>query len=667
MKRVGIDIGGTFTDVVIYDEATRGLERYKAMSTPRLPEVGCLEAFAQAGLSVDAISHLIHGTTLVTNLVIERKGAKVGLITTQGFGDILEIMLATRERPYDLHWHQPQTIVPRHLRLEIAERIDARGAVVTALDEADVRRAVARLTDARVEAIAVVLLHAYANPVHEQRAKAIIDVAAPGVPVSISSEICPEIREYERTSTTVLNSYAMPRVDDYIGKLERAFPVRHGTKYMSSEGGIMGAAEARRAPVKLCLSGPAGGVLAGLVLGRTVGLDNLVTIDMGGTSLDVCVIRDGEPQLTSTLEVEWGIPIRTAAIDVKTIGAGGGSIVWIDEGGAIRVGPHSAGAVPGPACYGKGGSQCTVTDANLQLGVLNPDYLLGGRVALDRAQAEAAIRPIAAHVGTGAVEAAEGVYRVINATMAAALRQVTIEKGIDPRDFTLVAFGGAGGQHAVPLAREIGISNVLIPTLPSVFSAFGMVAANLRLSQARTVMRPLDDYTLAELPAAFDSLERAAVAALRAETAVTGVEIERSADVRYSRQTHEIAVEVQPGDRAADLYARFEARHRALFGTALGHPATIVTVRSAVVGLLPEIALERHARPTHAAPVAPIGTRRVHPHAEPVPVIDRVGLTAGAVLPTPCLIQEVDSVHYIPPGCHAEVDDWLNVRIRVEA
>jgi N-methylhydantoinase A len=665
VKRVGIDIGGTFTDVVVYDETSHRLERHKTLSTPAMPEASCLEAFAQAGLSFDAISHLIHGTTVITNLIIERKGATVGLIITEGFRDILEIMRATRERPYDLHWRQPNPVVPRHRRVEVAERIDARGQVLIPLDETGLAKAVSRLLVLGVEAIAVVFLHAYANPVHEQAAKKIIERVAPHTPVSISTEICREIREYERTSTTVLNSYAIPRIADYICKLETGLPVRHGTKYMSSEGGIIAAAEARRTPIRLCLSGPAGGVLAGIQLGRAVGVGNMITMDMGGTSLDVCVIRDGAPQLTSTIEVEWGIPIRTTATDVKTIGAGGGSVVWIDDGGAVRVGPHSAGAVPGPACYGKGGSDCTVTDANLILGLLNPDYLLGGRLKLEPERALAAIQPIAEHVGTGGLEAAEGVYRIINANMAAAIRQLTVEKGIDPRDFTLVAFGGAGGQHAVPVAREIGITDVLIPPLPSVFSAFGMAAANLRLSQARTVMRPLDDEALEELPGQFTALEAPALVALRAESAVIGINIVRSADLRYERQAHEIAVEIQPGDRAADLYARFEARHRTLYGTALGHPATIVTLRAIVIGVLPEIELPRYER-RRAAPVTVGGARRVHSQADLVPVIDRMTLLTGAVLPAPSLVEEVDSVHFIPPSCRAEVDEWLNIRVRLE-
>ena len=377
MKRTGIDIGGTFTDVVIYDEATRVLTRRKALSTPEAPEEGCLAAFKEAGLSPSEISHLIHGTTIVTNLIIERKGAKVGVIATEGFRDVLEIMRATRERPYDLHWKQPAPLVPRHLRLEVTERIDARGGVVVPLDEESVRRAVRTLLEARVDAIAVSLMHSYANTAHEERVAAIIAEMAPELPVSVSSKVCREIREYERASTTVVNAYAMPRVDAYLAKMDRGLPLARGIKYMSSEGGILPSREARRLPMTLALSGPAGGVLASLFLGEVTGLRDLITIDMGGTSLDISVIRNGAAQLTNTLYVQWGIPIRTPAIDVKTIGAGGGSIVWIDEGGAIRVGPHSAGAVPGPACYGRGGTDCTVTDANMILGILNPDVAPG--------------------------------------------------------------------------------------------------------------------------------------------------------------------------------------------------------------------------------------------------------------------------------------------------
>jgi N-methylhydantoinase A len=663
MKSIGIDIGGTFTDVVIYDAATGRLDRRKALSTPEAPEESCLTAFRDAGVSADEISHLIHGTTIVTNLIIERKGAKVGLVTTAGFRDVLEIMRATRQRPYDLQWRQPQPLVPRHLRLEVVERIDARGEVVTPLDEGSVRAAVTALMRERVNAIAISLLHAYANPEHEQRVKAIVQALAPQLPVSVSSEVCREIREYERTSTTVVNAYAMPRVAAYVAKMDAGLEARHGIKYMSSEGGILPSGDARRLPMALALSGPAGGVLAGLFLGDAIGLRDLITIDMGGTSLDISVIRDGVAQLTNTLYVQWGIPIRTPAIDVETIGAGGGSIVWVDEGGDIRVGPHSAGADPGPACYGRGGTHCTVTDANLLLGILHPTALLGGKVPVHRRRSVKAIEPIAAHLGRSIEETAEGVYRIVNANMAAAIRHVTVERGIDPRGFALVSFGGAGGQHAVPLAREIGIPEVIIPNLPSVFSALGMVGANMKHSRSRTLMAPLDDASLACMSAMFDELEREPAAALAREPTVTSVAVTRAIDVRYAKQAHEIAIELKPDDTAARLYERFERRHQELYGTALGHRATIVTLRSTVVGIVPSIVLLRHEKQRLGEPRI-VRRARVYPHEADVPVIDRESLCAGLVLPVPCLVEEVDSIHYVPPGCRAEIDEWHNIRVR---
>ena len=662
MKRIGIDIGGTFTDVVIYDEVTGRLDRRKALSTPDAPEESCLAAFRDAEVSAEDISHLIHGTTIVTNLIIERKGAKVGLLTTAGFRDVLEIMRATRERPYDLLWRQPQPLVPRHLRREVVERIDARGGVVTPLDEDTARAAVSELLRERVEAIAITLLHAYANPAHEQRVKAIVAELAPELPVSVSSEVCPEIREYERTSTTVVNAYAMPRVAAYVGKMDAGLRVRHGIKYMSSEGGVLPSGDARCLPMALALSGPAGGVLAGLFLGEAIGRRDLITIDMGGTSLDISVIREGVAQLTNTLHVQWGIPIRTPAIDVETIGAGGGSIVWIDEGGDIRVGPHSAGANPGPACYGRGGTDCTVTDANLLLGILHPSALLGGKVPVDRDLSAKAIAPIARHLGRGIDETAEGVYRIVNANMAAAIRHVTVERGIDPRTFALVSFGGAGGQHAVPLAREIGIPEVVIPNLPSVFSALGMVGANMKHSRSRTLMAPLDDASLAQLPAIFDDLERMPAAALRLEPTVTSVVVTRAVDVRYVKQAHEISIELQPEDTVEALYQRFERRHHELYGTSLGHPATIVTLRSTVIGVVPPMELRRHEKQPSAPRI--LRRARVYPIDGEVPVIDRESLRAGFVLPAPCLVEEVDSIHYVPSGCSAEVDEWHNIRVR---
>jgi N-methylhydantoinase A len=664
MKRFGIDVGGTFTDIVIYDEASRRIERLKVLTTPEGPEKGILDAFAEAGLRPQDIAHLIHGTTLVTNLIIERKGARVGLITTEGYRDILEIMRAAREIPYDLHWQQPRPVVPRRLRLEVRERIDARGQVVTPLDEASVRAAVAELLRLEVEVIAICFLHAYANPAHELRAREIVEQLAPGMALSISSEVCPQIREYERTSTTVLNGYAMPRVDRYVRTLDAGLEIQGGIKYMNSEAGLLPSSEARRLPMTLCLSGPAGGVLAGQHVGLAAGIDQMITMDMGGTSLDVCVIRGGQAELADTLYVEWGIPIKTPALDVKTIGAGGGSIVWIDDGGAIRVGPQSAGAVPGPACYGQGGTECTVTDANMILGILDPEHFASGRLALDGARSLAAIQPIADHLGLAPEATAEGIYRIVNANIAAAVRQVTVERGLDPRDFTLCAFGGAGGQHAVAVAQEIGIPEVMLPNVPSVFSAFGMVTADMRHSRSRSLMAPLDDQTLAAATPLFEELERDVVQRLEAEPAVEAVECRRAAHLRYEKQAHEIAVDLLPEDTAAGLYRRFEARHKELYGTALGHQVVIVTLRTAIVGRVARIELERHPPGPETEP--PIARHaRVHPHAEPIPVIRRPELKAGMVVPAPALIEEVDSVHYLPPGCRAQVDEWLNLRIAI--
>ena len=666
MKRVGIDVGGTFTDVVVYDEATARLERFKVLSTPHTPEEGILGVFAEAGLDAGAIAYLIHGTTIVTNLIIERKGARVGLLTTRGFRDVLEIMRATREQPYDLHWVQPQPLVPRHLRLEVDERIGARGQVVLPLDEGTVQDAARALIAEGVDAIAICFLHAYANSAHEERARAAVRDLGSNIPVTISSEVCREIREYERTSTTVFNAYAMPRFDAYVARLGAAIKTRHGIKYMNSEGGVVASHEARALPMTLCLSGPAGGVLAGQFLGRELGLPNLITLDMGGTSLDVCVIRDGQPQRTSTQHVQWGIPIRTPAIDVKTIGAGGGSIVWIDAGGAVGVGPRSAGADPGPACYGRGGTELTVTDANMILGILNHDSLLGGRLKVDPQRSLDAIGPIAAHVGVAPAEAAEGIYRIVNANIAAAIRQVTVEKGIDPRDFTLVAFGGAGGQHAVPVAQEIGIRHVLLPNLPSVFSAFGMVSANMSHSRAKTLMLPLSDEALGEACRAFDVLERDLIDVLEREDVVSQIDAVRSLDLRYRKQAHEIAIDFAPGDAAATLYHRFENRHRELYGTALGDEVVVVTVRTTVVGVIPILKLPpEEIRANGEAP--PVQRRTpVHPNPQPVPVIERPTLKGGMLLPVPCLVEEADTVHYIPPGCRAAVDAWRNIRIDTE-
>src|SRR6185437_2832636 len=397
MKRVGIDIGGTFTDIVVFDEESGAVSPSKTLSTPQAPEHGFMRALDLAGVEADDLRALIHGTTLVTNLILERKGARVALITTRGFRDVLEIMRASRVLPYDLAWRKPQPIIPRNLRFEVTERVGPDGDIITPLDPAEVAAVVDEILLQKVDSIAVCLIHSYLTDAHERMVEDIIRAKAPELPISISSRICREIREYERTNTTAVNAYAMPRVRRYVEALDRQSGNGMLVNYLSSEGGLQPGVEAAHRPISLCLSGPAGGVLGGSFVSELLGKKNLITIDMGGTSLDVAVIRNGRFELKSTFDIEWGMPVKTATIDIKTIGAGGGSIVWIDDGGALNVGPQSAGAAPGPACYDKGGTDCTVTDANLVLGLINAEGLLGGSLKLNRQRAEEAVGRIAQH------------------------------------------------------------------------------------------------------------------------------------------------------------------------------------------------------------------------------------------------------------------------------
>ena len=654
--QVGIDIGGTFTDIVMFDARSGQLTHAKTLSTPAEPEAGFMQALAAIGAPVEALSSLVHGTTIVTNLILERKGARVALITTKGFRDVLEIMRATRPLPYDLAWRKPKPLVPRSLCFEVDERINAAGQVVRPLDADAVRQVVRTVLATGVESVAVCLLHAYLNDSHERLVAQILREQRADLSLSTSAEVCREIREYERANTTVVNAYAMPRVERYVAALDRRVERPGLVRYLSSEGGLQPGEEAAARPVSLCVSGPAGGVLGSQFVGRLTGRRNLITVDMGGTSFDVAVIRDDRLELRTTFEVDWGLPVKAPTIDIKTIGAGGGSIVWIDEGGALRVGPHSAGAVPGPACYGQGGTDCTVTDANLVLGLINPDGLL----PMDVDKAEQAVQPIARHFGLPIAETAAGIYRVVNANMAAAIRQMTVEKGIDPRSFTLLAFGGAGGQHAAVLAEEVGIPEVLAPAMASAFSAFGMVNAPLKISRAISLMRPLHQLDETALREVFARLENE----VRERLGGRDCRLEHGLDLRYLKQAHEIAVAVQPDWNAAEIAAAFEQRHHALYGTALGHPLMTVTARlTAVAAAAPLQPARRQpgagaAKPVRLAVLAGVDTQ--------VPVYDRAALPAEVGLAGPCLVEERDTSFYLPPGASGHLDAYGNLIVRLK-
>ena len=656
-KRVGIDIGGTFTDIVVFDEVTGQVTRSKTPSTPSAPEHGFLAALDAVGVPVDEIATLVHGTTIVTNLILERKGARTALITTRGFGDVLEIMRATRPLPYDLGWRKPVPLIPRAFCFEVDERIMADGTIETAIDAAAVAEVVDRIVALGVEGIAVSLMHAYLDDRHERVVEAVIQERAPHLAVSISSKICREIREYERANTTVANIYAMPRVRRYVDALAARVGTPGLVNYLSSEGGIETGTEAAERPVTLCVSGPAGGVLGGSFLGDQTGRRNLVTVDMGGTSFDVAVIRDGRFDIKNTFEIEWGIPVKTPTIDIKTIGAGGGSIVWIDDGGALRVGPHSAGADPGPACYGRGGTECTVTDANLVLGLIRSNTSF----PLDVERARTAVGTIADHFKVSIEEAAEGIYRVVNAAMATAIRQMTVEKGIDPRDFALVPFGGAGGQHAAILAKEVGIPEIVVPNMPSVFSAFGMVSAPLKVSRARTILKPLSVLAPGEIA----TLLRALAAEVDVDAfanATSPPRYEFSLDLRYVKQAHEISVLVEPDWSAKEIAEAFEQKHFSLYGTRHGHAVMVVTSRVAVIADMPKLPIAAEAETADAtAPVERMTT--MTGVSAPVAIYDRLRLLPGMRFAGPCLVEEVDTTFFVAEGASVRVDRFRNLVI----
>ncbi|MCY3755496.1 MAG: hydantoinase/oxoprolinase family protein [Alphaproteobacteria bacterium] len=506
--RIGVDIGGTFTDVAVLDEESGRAGIAKVLTTPRDFGAAVIDgirtALGEYGIDPASVSLVSHATTIVTNALLEAKGADVALITTEGFRDVLELRRSARADLYDLFQNAPAVLVPRRRRFEVAERIDAQGEIVAPLDEAGLDAVVERIRSLEVEAVAVCLMFSFLNDAHERRVGERLRAALPGLPVFLSSEVLPEIREFERTSTTAVCAYVGPVLASYLDRLEAALAeLRLPSLYvMGSNGGVFDVPEALKMPAGAVESGPAAGVIAAQRMGRQLGRANLISFDMGGTTAKASLIEDGRIETTSEYEVggegnvgRWlhgtGHPIRVPVIDLAEVSAGGGSIAWLDPGGALRVGPQSAGAEPGPACYGQGGALPTVTDANVVLGYLSRTHLLGGRLPIDAAASEAAIREhIAGPLGLDAEEAAAGIVRVVNNSMAEALRIVSVERGHDAREFSLAAFGGAGPVHAAALAEELGIAEVIVPPIPGGFSALGLVATDLRRDWSHTVYAP---------------------------------------------------------------------------------------------------------------------------------------------------------------------------------
>jgi len=688
-SRIGVDIGGTFTDLVLVDEATGAVSVGKLLTTPKEPaqavEQGVLALLHEAGRDTASVAALIHGTTLATNALIERKGAKTGLLTTAGFRDALEIGREGRYDMYDLFIDPPAPLVPRHLRLEVRERLSSDGSVLTPLDAASAREAIAALLAQGVEAIAISLLHAYRNPAHELELAALVAEMAPGLPVSRSSEIVPEIREFERTSTTVANVYVMPLMARYLEDLERK--IRElgvpGPFYiMLSSGGIATPDTAKRAPIRLVESGPAAGALAAARLARRAGESRMLSFDMGGTTAKACVIDKGEPLVAREFEVARadrfkkgsGLPIRVPVIEMIEIGAGGGSIARIDSLGLLKVGPDSAGADPGPACYAQGGREPTVTDADLVLGYLDPEFFLGGRMRLDVEASRRAIEErVARPLGLGLVEAAWGIHRVVNENMAGAARIHGIERGKDLRAYPLFAFGGAGPVHAWAVGRILRVPRVLVPFGAGAVSAYGLLAAPLAFDFVRTAPQRLDAADWSGINALFTEMEAEGRIVLRGSGLADGdITVRRSAEMRYVGQGHEVEVDVPAGALAPasldPLTAAFEAAYRALYSrTPLGVAIEALNWRTVLSGPPPEFSIETSAQAAAGpGPGDVIKKRRPAYFAEAAgyvdtPVYDRYRLIPGARFDGPAIIEERESTTVIGPGARVVVDARLTL------
>lgn len=680
--RIGIDVGGTFTDIVLIDDATREVHYTKVLTThddlARGVIAGIDKMLEMVSATFDKVDYTVHGTTIGTNALIERKGARTGLITTQGMRDVLEI--GRIERPaaglYDIMVDTPMPLVPRYLRLDVEERVGVDGEVVVPLDEESAREAVRFLKDQAVESIAISFLFSFRNPTHEERVRELCQSMFPEAAVSISSEIAPEFREFERTSTTVINAYLAPVVEYYLDNLEGQLQDRYGDvdlRIMQASGGSMTTEMAKYRAVNIVNSGPAGGALAAAYVGRLTGDDQVISVDMGGTSFDVGVIDRGEPRVAPESQFE-GFPVKIPILDVQAIGAGGGSLAWIDEGGALNVGPESAGSEPGPACYGLSGEQPTVTDANLVLGRLNPEYFLGGEMKLHPELAEAAIvQHVSEPLGVSLEEAASGIIRVVNANMERAISVNSTEKGFDVREFALLPFGGAGPLHAVELAQDLDMKRVVVPPYAGTFSAVGLLVANTRYDYASTVAKSEKELTPEELLKEFKELEAQGRAQLKAQNvAEDQIEILWSADLRYEGQSYELSTPVQRSEVLTqsdikEIVSLFHDMHHRIYAYgSVDEIVEFINLRVAAIGKVPEVSLAHGGATGGDAGIARKDTRRVHFLKEgfiDTAIYDRALLRPGHVVTGPALIEEIASTTVITPGTEGTVDEFGNVII----
>ena len=687
--RIGVDIGGTFTDVVLVDEASGRIGLVKLLTTSddfsRAVVAGLKSGLEREALdpAIDPgqVALLAHATTIVTNALFEKKGARTGLVTTSGFRDLLELRRSSRADLYDLFQDPPDMLVPRRWRFEITERIGAAGEVVTPLAEDEIDGVIAAIRAAELESVAVTLLFSFLNDAHERLLGERLRAALPGIGIYLSCEILPEIREFERASTTAVCAYVGKLLAAYLDRLQRAasklgLPSLY---VMGSSGGMFDVAEALRMPAMAVESGPAAGVVAAQLAGAQLGIANLISFDMGGTTAKASLIAGGEITVTAEYEVgggqakRWlqgtGHPVRVPVIDLAEVSAGGGSIAWVDPGGSLRVGPESAGAMPGPAAYGRGGLRPTVSDADIVLGWLDREALLGGDLPIDADAAERAImREIAAPLGLSVAEAAAKIVEVVNASMAEALRIVSVERGHDPRDFVLIAFGGAGPVHAAFLAEELGIAEVVVPPATGAFSALGLVASDVKREYSRTLYADLGSVEPQRVAAALDAMAAEADTMLEAARVPSERRaLRRQADVRYRRQAYELTVPLADGkitrETLAALAASFHDRHRRTYGHANPNESVqLVNLRLTAIGRSPELILRQHGgagRPVRERsawfPETGFTACQVH---------WRDGLNAGASLAGPAIVEALDTTVVVPPGWTARVDERGYIRMR---
>ena len=688
--RIGIDIGGTFTDLVFLNAEGRVL-RAKVLSTPEDYSLGIatgLETIVgNGGVEIAEITQIMHGTTVATNAILEGKGARVALITTQGFRDVLEIRRLRMPVLYDIRWRKPPALVPRRLRFEVEERIDHLGRVERALDEAGANAVIDQILAAKIDAIAICLINSYANGAHELRIRDLIRARDVSIPISVSSTLLPEIREYERTSTTVVNAYVSPLVRHYLQSLEARLQARRIGKpltIMQSSGGAMSAAAAAERPIHIIESGPAAGVVGAAELARRLGNLSLLSFDMGGTTAKAALIEDGRFLRVNAIEVGGGIniagrllsgggyPVRSPAIDIAEVGAGGGSMARLDAGGALRVGPDSAGAAPGPVCYDRGGVIPTVTDANVILGFINPVALAGGGLPIRRELAFAALQThVAQPLGLGINEAAWGVHRVANATMARALRAVSTERGRDPRDLVVLAFGGNGPVHAATLARLLDIRKILVPPVPGLFSALGMLFPEIEHHYVRTCKQRLDSLDIALLKAGFRALEAEGAAALTSEGYGTAQHrFERLIDLRYAGANSELTlpypIDVQPAKTLARLFGEAHERqygYRSDDETVETMNLRVIARAATAKSRIPDrLALEHGRASAGSARAAYFGPEF---GSIETPVCGR-GALGTEWRNGPLLIEEFDSTTVVPPDGRARLSDWDTIEIELQ-